>query len=88
MVFIHHSSYQYDLLKREMEKNMSKGRYKYPTTVTSAYNLMLEWQTKLGSIQSGAIKCDNQLEFAQHKNQGNIKRTADIYKNITCYKCG
>ena len=42
MVFVQHSSRQYDGLRRKMEKNMSKGRYKYPTAVTSACNLMLE----------------------------------------------
>ena len=36
MVFIHHSSRQYDGLRREMENNVSKGRDEYPTTVTSA----------------------------------------------------
>ena len=42
MSFVQHSSRQYDGLRRKMEKNMSKGRYKYPTAVTSACNLMLE----------------------------------------------
>ena len=41
MVFIQHSPRQYDGLRREMENNMSKGRDKYRTTATSAYNLML-----------------------------------------------
>ena len=36
MVFIQHSLRRYDGLRREMENNMSKGRYEYPTTVTSA----------------------------------------------------
>ena len=87
MVFIHHSSRRYDRLQREMENNMSKGRDKYPTTVTSAYNLMLEWQPKPGSMQGGKIKCDNKLAFTQHGKQGNNEMTANIYKNITCFKC-
>ena len=33
-----------------MENNMSKGRDEYPTKVTPAYNLMLEWQLEPGSI--------------------------------------
>ena len=41
IVFIQYSVCQYDVLRREMGNNMSKGRYKYPTTVTSAYNLIL-----------------------------------------------
>ena len=88
MVCIHHSSHQYDGLWRKTENNISKGRDYYPTTVTSAYNLMLEWQPKLGSIQDGTIQRDNNFVFVEHNEQGNSKRTANIYKNITCYKCG
>ena len=87
MVFIQHSPRQYDGLRREMENNMSKGRYEYPTTVTSAYNLMLEWQPEPGSMQGGSVQHDNHLAFAQHNEQGEGGRTAMIYKNITCYKC-
>ena len=35
-----------------------------------------------------AIQHENHLAFAQHNEQGDSKRTAKIYKNITCYKCG
>ena len=64
---------------------MSKGRYGYPTTVTSAYILILEWNSKPGSIQGGSIKRYNNMVFAQNNNQGYCKRTGKIYKNITCY---
>ena len=57
----------------------------YPTTVTSAYRLILKWQPEPGSMQGGY---DNHLAFAQNNDQGNGERTAKIYKNITCYKCG
>ena len=56
--------------------------------MTSAYNLMLEWQPEPGSMQEGTVQCDNHLAFAQHNDQGDGKITAKIYKNITCYKCG
>ena len=36
MVFIQHSSRQYDGMRSEIENNTSKGRDEYPTTVTSA----------------------------------------------------
>ena len=83
MVFIQNSSRQYDGLRRKMENNMSKGRYEYPTTVTSAYNLMLEWRTEIGSMQVGSVQRDNHLVFAQHNDQGDGKIIAKIYKNIT-----
>ena len=67
---------------------MSKFRDEYPTTVTLAYNLMLEWQTEPSSIQGGTIKRNNNLVFVQHNKQGDSERTAKIYKNIKCYKCG
>ena len=44
MILIQQSGRRYDGIRREMENSMSKGRDEYPTTVTSAYNLMLEWQ--------------------------------------------
>ena len=88
MVLIQNSSRQYDRLRREMENNMMKGRDEYPTAVTSAYNLMLEWQTEPGSMQGGSVQYDNHLAFAKHNDQGDGERTAKIYKNITCYKCG
>ena len=56
--------------------------------MTSAYNLMLEWQTEPGSMQGGSVQYDNHLAFAKHNDQGDGERTAKIYKNITCYKCG
>ena len=68
-------------------KNMSKGRDEYPTTVKSAYNLMLEWKPEPGSMQGGAIQHENHLAFTQHNEQGDSERTARIYKNIACYKC-
>ena len=71
-----------------MDNNMSKGRNEYPTTVTSAYNLMLEWQSAPSTMQGGAIQRDNHLTFAQHKELGDNKRTEKIYKNIACCKCG
>ena len=71
-----------------MEKNMSKGRDKYPTMVTSAYNLMLEWQPEPGSMQGGTIQCGYHLTFAQQNEQVDNKRTLKLYKNITCFKCG
>ena len=80
MVFIQHSSRRYNRLRREMGGDMSKGRDKYPTTVTYAYNLMLEWQTEPGSMQGGTIKRDNHMVFAQQNEQGDIERTAKIYK--------
>ena len=88
MVFIQHSSRQYDVLWREMENNMSKGRDDYPMTVTSAYNLMLEWQPEPGSMQGGSVQRNNYLAFVQHNDQGDRERTSKIYKNITCFKCG
>ena len=42
MVFLQQLGSRYDGLRCETENNMSKGRYEYPTTVISAYNLMLE----------------------------------------------
>ena len=85
IVFIQNSSRLYDGLRREMENTRSKGMDEYPTTVTSAYRLILKWQPEPGSMQGGY---DNHLAFAQHNDQGNGERTAKIYKNITCYKCG
>ena len=82
MVFIQHSSRQYDGLWREMENNMSKGWDDYPTMVTLAYNLMLEWQPKPSSMQGGSVQRNNYLAFAEHNDQGNSKRTAKIYKKI------
>ena len=70
-----------------MENSISKGRGEYPTTVKSSYNLMLEWQPEPGSTQGGPVQRVNKLEFAQHKDQRDGDRTANIYKNITCYKC-
>ena len=87
VVFIHHSSRRYDGLQREMENNMSKWRDEYPTTVTSAYNLILEWQPEPSSMQVDKIQRNNHLEFSQHNEQGNNERIAKIYKNITCFKC-
>ena len=84
MVFIQNSSRRYDGLRREMEKNMSKGRDKYPTTATSVNHLILEWQPEPGSMQGGSVQHDNHLEFVQHNGQGEDERTANIYKNITC----
>ena len=43
MVFIQNSSSRYDGLRCMMENDVSNRRDEYPTTVTSAYNLMLEW---------------------------------------------
>ena len=43
MVFIQNSSRQY----------VSKGRDEYPTTMTLAYNIMLEWEHKPGPMQGG-----------------------------------
>ena len=87
MSFIHKSSRRYDGLRSEMEKNMSKGRDAYPTEVTSAYNLMLEWQPGPGLMQGGLLQRENHLEFAQHNEKDEGKITAKIYKHITCYKC-
>ena len=70
-----------------MENNMSKGSYNYPTMVTSAYNLILEWQPEPGSMQGGSVHRNNRLAFGQHTDQGDVKRTERIYNNITCYKC-
>ena len=70
-----------------MENSMSKGWDEYPTTVTSAYNLMLEWQTEPGSMQQGSVQRDNNLEFVQHNKQGEGERTEKIYNKITCYEC-
>ena len=39
-------------------------------------------------MQGGSVQHDNHLEFAQHNNQVDGERTAKVYKNITCYKCG
>ena len=69
------------------EKKMSKERDEYPTPVTSAYNLMLEWHTKPGLMQGGSVQRDNHLAFAQQNAQVEGKSTAKIYKNITCYRC-
>ena len=88
MVFIQNSSRQYDGLRRKMENNMSKGRGKYPTTVTSVYNLMLEWKTEPGSMQGRSVQRENHLLFEQKNEQDNGEITANIYKIITCYKCG
>ena len=88
VVFVQNSSHQYDRLQREMKTYMSKGRGEYPTTVTAAYNLMLEWKTEPGSMQGGAIQRENHLAFSQHNEQRDSERTAKIYKNITWYKCG
>ena len=66
MVFVQHSSRQYDGLQHEMENNMSKGRDDYPTTATLAYNLMLERQPGPGSMQGRTIHRNNHLAFAQH----------------------
>ena len=65
MVFIQHSSREYNELRREMEDDTSKGRDEYSKTVTLTYNLMLEWQPEPGSMQGGAIQRNNNLEFAQ-----------------------
>ena len=70
-----------------MENIISKGRDKYPTMVISAYYLMLDWQPKHGSMQGGSVQRDNHLAFTQQNYQGDGKITANIYKNITCYKC-
>ena len=71
-----------------MENNMSKGRDKYPTTVTSSYNLILEWHPVPGIMQGGSLQRNNHLSFAQHNEQCEGKITTKIYKNITCYKYG
>ena len=88
MLFIQYSSCQFNGLRSKMENTVSKGRDEYPTTVRSSYNLMLEWQPEPGSMQRGLVQRDNHLAFAQHNKQGKCKRTANIYKNTTCYKCG
>ena len=80
MIFIQHSSRRYDGLRHEMENNMSKGRDEYPITVTSAYNLMLEWQIKPNLMQGGSIKHKNHLAFAQHNKQGTRKMIDNIKK--------
>ena len=67
---------------------MLKGREEYLTMVTLAYNLILEWQPEPGSMQGGAKQYNNHLAFVQHNYQSDSKMTANIYKNITCYKCG
>ena len=87
MASIQHSSRWYDGLQRKIEKNTPKGRDEYPTTVTSSYNLILEWQPEPGSIQGGSVQHDNHLAFGQHNKKGKGEGTAKIYKNITCYKC-
>ena len=48
---------------------------------------MLEWKPEPGSKQGGSVQHYNHLVFVQHNEQGNGKRTARIYNNITCYKC-
>ena len=88
MVSIQHSTLRYDGLRRKMKNNMLKRRDEYPTTVTSAYNLMMEWQPKPVSMQEVSVQHNNHLVFGQHNEQGEGKITAKIYKNITCYKCG
>ena len=88
MLYIQHSSRRYDILWREMENIIPKGRGEYPPTATSAYNLMLEWQLEPGTIQGGSVQRKNNLAFMKYNDQGNGKRTSKIYKNITYYKCG
>ena len=39
-------------------------------------------------MQGGTIQRDNCLVLAQHGEQGNNKRRAKIYKNITSFKYG
>ena len=39
-------------------------------------------------MQGGSAQCENHLALTEHNDQGNINRTAKIYKNISCYKCG
>ena len=51
MVFIQKKGRRYNGLRHKMEKNISQGRDRYPTAVTSAYNPMLEWQPELRSMQ-------------------------------------
>ena len=87
IAFINHSLLQYDGLRSEMENNMSKGRDEYPVTVTSAYNLMMEWQPEPGSMHGVSVQRENHLAFTQHNDLGYGKRTVNIYRNITCYKC-
>ena len=82
MVFIQHSSRQYNGLRREMKNNMLKGRDNYPTTVTSSYNLMLEWKPEPGSIQGGSVQCDNHLAFAEHNDQVNGKPTQPLHRVV------
>ena len=67
---------------------MSKERDEYLTTVTSTYNLMLEWQPKPRLMHGGTVKYDNNIEFVQHNDHGEGEEAEKIYKNKTCYKCG
>ena len=65
MVFIQWSARRYNGLRRKMANDMSKGRDEYLTTITSAYNLMLEWQPEPGSMQGGTVQRKNNTAFVQ-----------------------
>ena len=82
MAFIQKSPRRYDGLRRKMDF-FSKGRDEYPTTVTSVYNLILECQPEPVSMQGVTVQYDNHPAFVQHNEQGEGKRTAKIYKNVT-----
>ena len=76
MTFIQKASRRYDRLRRNMENNISKGRYEHPTTVKSAYNFILEWQTNHRSMQGGKVQREIYIAFLPHNEQGEGKRTA------------
>ena len=66
-----------------MENNMLKVRDEYPTAVTSAYNLMLEWKPELGLMQGGKVQHKSHLAFVKHNEKGKGERMAKINKNTT-----
>ena len=61
MAFILQSSRKYDGLRRHLHNNMVMGNDEYPTTVTDAFNMLLEWEPDPPSIAGRAVERDTRL---------------------------
>ena len=65
MAFILQSSRKYDGLRRYLHNNMVMGNNEYPTTVTDAFNMLLEWDPDPSSIAGRAVERDTRhVSFA------------------------
>ena len=68
MDFLLQSSKNYDGIRRELHNNMVKGNNEYPSTVTYAYNMLLEWTPDPSSVRGGEVHRD--VPYAALTNVG------------------